>query len=75
MEDNPSVRFYCPCKETLDNFLKKVEEARNSKSMEALKITLENYIECRARMKCEGCKRGMISCVHWSPEKIEIPWS
>jgi hypothetical protein len=71
ISDNPSVRFYCLSKETLDCILKDIDKARKSSS-KVLGMTLELYIAYREKAKCEGCRIGADKCVHWSPQKIEV---
>jgi hypothetical protein len=70
-EENPSVRFYCSSKETLDDILKHVDKARKYAS-KVLGITLDMYIAYREKAGCQGCKIGSDKCVHWSPEKVEV---
>lgn len=74
-EENPSCRFFCLDKDSLDNFLNNIEKIRNSKSdpnLHLLSQALAIYIEQRRKVGCEGCVKGEHSCMHWSPEKVEV---
>jgi hypothetical protein len=69
--NNPSVRFYCLSKGTLDLMLRNIEDARKSKD-EPFGKALEIYIGYRIKVGCIGCTKGEGNCAHWSPEKIEV---
>jgi hypothetical protein len=72
-EDNPSCRFFCLSKETLDNLLDHIEKARKSPpNIYVLGTALDIYIQHRRKVGCEGCDKGAHSCPHWSPEKVEV---
>lgn len=76
MENNPSVRFYCSDKETLDKLLDDIDKLRKTQNATSLlTVTLQLYLAFRVNVKCEGCKKGMNCCKHWSPEKVEVNWS
>jgi hypothetical protein len=71
--DNPSLRFYCLYKETLDKILKDIEKARESNNKsKVLGLTLEMYLAYREKTGCEGFTKGADKCVHWSPERVEV---
>jgi len=72
-EDNPSRRFFCRSKESLDNLLDQIEKARKAPSnLYILGTALDVYIRYRKQVGCEGCIKGEHSCLHWSPEKVEV---
>jgi hypothetical protein len=71
IEDNPSVRFYCLYKQTLDKILQDIEKSRKFQR-NILGVTLELYLKYRDYAGCMGCEKGTDKCVHWSPEHVEV---
>jgi len=74
-EENPSRRFFCLDKDSLDNFLNNIEKLRKAKSdpnLHLLSKALVIYIEQRKKVGCVGCTKGEHSCMHWSPAKEDI---
>lgn len=70
---NPSLRFYCTSRITLDTLLSKIEEARKLNDVNLLDVLLQMYLGFRKSVRCEGCVKGEKVCIHWS-EKSDIEY-
>lgn len=70
--ENPSARFFCLHKETLDKLVEDFEKAKREKDFKTFSVLAEMYMIHRKTSNCEGCTQGEKHCIHWSPEKTEV---